>query len=98
MRPLHRGVGCPRADHTVAEVLDRSCRTAGFQPRIAFHANDYQEAQAMVSVGLGIALAPQTAVTNPHPDVRVIPLGTTAPRAGSCWLADGNASMPQPKR
>src|SRR3712207_3191159 len=66
-------------DHPVAEVLDRSCRAAGFSPRIAFHANDYQEAQAMVSVGLGIALAPRTAVTNPHPDVRVISLGSTAP-------------------
>ncbi len=67
------------ADHPVAEVLDRSCRQAGFKPRIAFHANDYQEAQAMVSVGLGIALAPRTAVANRHPDVRVISLGQTAP-------------------
>ncbi len=67
------------ADHPVAEVLERSCRQAGFKPRIAFHANDYQEAQAMVSVGLGIALAPRTAVANRHPDVRVISLGSTAP-------------------
>lgn len=66
-------------DHPVAEVLERSCRQAGFKPRIAFHANDYQEAQAMVSVGLGIALAPRTAVANRHPDVRVISLGSTAP-------------------
>src|SRR3712207_2819657 len=29
-------------DHPVAEVLDRSCRAAGFSPRIAFHANDYR--------------------------------------------------------
>ncbi|MFC7328270.1 LysR family transcriptional regulator [Marinactinospora rubrisoli] len=66
-------------DHPVAEVLERSCRLAGFKPRIAFHANDYQEAQAMVSVGLGIALAPRTAVANRNPDVRVISLGSTAP-------------------
>jgi DNA-binding transcriptional LysR family regulator len=66
-------------DHPVAEVLERSCRHAGFKPKIAFHANDYQEAQAMVSVGLGIALAPRTAVANRHPDVRVISLGSTAP-------------------
>jgi DNA-binding transcriptional LysR family regulator len=66
-------------DHPVAEVLDRACRAAGYHPRIAFHANDYQEAQAMVSVGLGIALAPRTAVTNKHPDVRVLSLGSTAP-------------------
>lgn len=66
-------------DHPVAEVLDRSCRAAGFSPRIAFHANDYQEAQAMVSVGLGVALAPRTAVTTTHPDVRVLGLGQDAP-------------------
>ncbi|WP_347038416.1 LysR family transcriptional regulator [Glutamicibacter halophytocola] len=53
--------------HPVAELLERSCNAAGFSPKISFQANDYQEAQAMVSVGLGIALAPQSAVMNPHP-------------------------------
>lgn len=66
-------------DHPVAEVLERSCRAAGFTPKIAFEANDYQEAQAMVSVGLGVALAPRTAVRNPIPDVRVLALGTDVP-------------------
>jgi DNA-binding transcriptional LysR family regulator len=33
----------------------------------------------MVSVGLGIALAPLTAITNRHPHVRVISVGRTAP-------------------
>jgi molybdate transport repressor ModE-like protein len=66
-------------DHPVVEVLERSCRAAGFRPRISFHANDYQEAQAMVSVGLGIALAPRCAVANKHPGVRVLNLGDSAP-------------------
>lgn len=65
--------------HPVVEVLERSALAAGFTPRISFHANDYQEAQAMVSVGLGIALAPRTATVNQHPDVRIISLGDTAP-------------------
>jgi len=39
--------------HPVVEVLQRSAVAAGFTPTIAFQANDYQEAQAMVSVGLG---------------------------------------------
>jgi DNA-binding transcriptional LysR family regulator len=56
-------------DHPVGEVLERSCRAAGFTPRIAFHADDYQEAQASVSVELGVALAPRTAVANNHPDI-----------------------------
>lgn len=65
--------------HPVVEVLERSAVAAGFSPTIAFQANDYQEAQAMVSVGLGIALAPRTATVNQHPDVRVISLGSSAP-------------------
>jgi LysR family transcriptional activator of glutamate synthase operon len=65
--------------HPVVEVLERSAQAAGFVPKIAFRANDYQEAQAMVSVGLGIALAPKTAVINKHPGVSVIALGKSAP-------------------
>lgn len=66
-------------EHPVAELLQRSCNAAGFSPRISFHANDYQEAQAMVSVGLGIALAPQSAVVNHHPGVRILRLGDDVP-------------------
>jgi len=66
-------------EHPVVEVLHRSAQAAGFAPRISFHANDYQEAQAMVSVGLGIALAPRTAVVNKHPGVSIVSLGSSAP-------------------
>ncbi|MFZ8756506.1 LysR family transcriptional regulator [Microbacterium sp. HMH0099] len=68
-----------KRDHPVAEVLERSCRSAGFSPSIAFEANDYQEALAMVSVGLGVALAPRTAVQSARPDVRIVSLGQEAP-------------------
>jgi len=68
-----------KRDHPVAEVLERSTRAAGFTPSIAFEANDYQEALAMVSVGLGIALMPRTAVPTARPDVRVVSLGQQAP-------------------
>jgi DNA-binding transcriptional LysR family regulator len=68
-----------RAEHPVREVLHRSALAAGFEPKVSFQANDYQEAQAMVSVGLGVALAPRTAVLNRHPNVRLISLGTTVP-------------------
>lgn len=66
-------------EHPVVEVLHRSAQAAGFAPRISFHANDYQEAQAMVSVGLGVALAPRTAVVNKHPGVSIVSLGSSAP-------------------
>ncbi|MET4079634.1 LysR substrate-binding domain-containing protein [Janibacter sp. UYMM211] len=65
--------------HAVVEVLHRSAAAAGFEPRISFEANDYQEAQAMVSVGFGVALAPRTALTNKHPGVRIVSLGDSAP-------------------
>jgi len=68
-----------RTDHPVVEVLRRSALSAGFEPKVSFRANDYQEAQAMVGAGLGIALAPRTAVTNRFASIRVISLGGTAP-------------------
>ncbi|MDT0318779.1 LysR family transcriptional regulator [Streptomyces millisiae] len=69
-----------RADnHPVAEVLRRSCRLAGFEPRIAYESHDYQEAQAMVAAGLGIAIAPRLALTNRRNDVRLVRLGADVP-------------------
>ncbi|GLB66526.1 LysR family transcriptional regulator [Arthrobacter mangrovi] len=65
--------------HPVVEVLQRSAHDAGFEPAIGFLANDYQEAQAMVSVGMGVAMVPKTAVALQHPDVRVLSLGPAAP-------------------
>ncbi|MCI9889478.1 LysR family transcriptional regulator [Micrococcales bacterium 31B] len=65
--------------HPAVEVLMRSAREAHFEPRIGFLANDYQEAQAMVSIGMGVALVPKTAVALQHPDVRVLGLGDDAP-------------------
>ncbi len=66
--------------HPVVEVLQRSAHEAGFEPTIGFLANDYQEAQAMVSVGMGVAMVPRTAVALQHPDVRVLRLGPEAPQ------------------
>jgi DNA-binding transcriptional LysR family regulator len=69
-----------RADaHPGAEVLTRSCRAAGFEPQVSFEAHDYQEAQGMVAVGLGVALIPRLALTTVREDVTAISLGDTAP-------------------
>ncbi|MGY0488537.1 LysR family transcriptional regulator [Streptomyces sp. WG-D5] len=69
-----------RADnHPVADVLRRSCGRAGFEPRIAYASHDYQEAQAMVAAGLGIALAPRLALTSRRSDVRLLALTSDAP-------------------
>lgn len=63
-----------RDEHPVADVLSRVCHDAGFEPRIAFAANDYQETQGMVAAGIGIALAPQLALSALRPDIIAVPL------------------------
>lgn len=69
-----------RADHhPVVEVLLRTCQAAGYEPAVAFEAHDYQEAQAMVAAGLGVALVPQLALSGVREDVRVLDLGGQAP-------------------
>lgn len=70
-----------RAEHPVGSVLSRICSNAGYQPRIAFAANDYQEAQGMVAAGIGICLAPKLATMTLRPDVHAVPItGDPAPR------------------
>lgn len=69
-----------RDEHPVADVLRRVCRHAGFEPRIAFAANDYQETQGMVAAGIGIALAPQLALSALRPDVVAVPLAGSPQR------------------
>ena len=57
----------------------RTANAAGFVPEVAFEAHDYQEAQAMVAVGLGVALVPSLARTSLRDDVRVVSLQPAAP-------------------
>ena len=66
-------------DHPVVEVIERSSSKAGFRPQISMYANDYQETQAMVSVGIGIAIAPRSALSVQHPNIRVLEIEGAAP-------------------
>lgn len=66
-------------DHPVVEVIERSGAKAGFRPRIAMYANDYQETQAMVSVGIGISIAPKSALSVQHPNVRILEIKGDSP-------------------
>lgn len=58
--------------HPASEVLSRSCETAGFTPRVVYGASDYQEVQAMVAAGVGIAMVPELATSHHRPDVRIV--------------------------
>lgn len=65
--------------HPAMETLQHAAAHARFRPAISMHVNDYQEAQAMVSVGMGVLMVPRSAVALRHPDVRVLSLGEDAP-------------------
>ena len=60
--------------HPVGAALEKACQAAGFSPTVAFAANDYQEAQAMVAGDLGVSMAPRLALSNLRDDVRLIRL------------------------
>jgi DNA-binding transcriptional LysR family regulator len=66
--------------HPMIEAIIRAANHVGFTPKVAYEANDYQEAQAMVAVGVGISLVPRLALSVLRSDVRVIPLSGHVPR------------------
>jgi DNA-binding transcriptional LysR family regulator len=62
------------------EVFHAGCRAAGFSPRVAHRAGDWQATMGLVAAELGISLVPRLAQTAPPPDVVVIPLSGEPPR------------------
>ncbi|WP_199185286.1 LysR family transcriptional regulator [Cryobacterium sp. Y50] len=67
-------------NHPMIDVIVRAANDVGFQPKVAYEANDYQEVQAMVAVGVGVSLVPRLALTVLRNDVQVIPLSGVVPR------------------
>ncbi|MGW7679223.1 LysR family transcriptional regulator [Kribbella sp. NPDC054772] len=63
-------------DHGLADVLDRVCAQAGFEPRIAVRTEQTAAAPALAAAGLGPALVPDNILTGvghvlrPDPPVR----------------------------
>jgi DNA-binding transcriptional LysR family regulator len=45
------------------------CREAGFEPNVAFEADETLAAQALVAAGVGVTILPQLALTTVHPGV-----------------------------
>jgi DNA-binding transcriptional LysR family regulator len=43
-------------------ILLNSCQDAGFEPRVAYHTDDYRAIQAFVAAGLGVAMLPRLAL------------------------------------
>ena len=50
-------------------ITDSVCREAGFEPRVAFEADETQAAQALVAAGVGVSLLPHLALATLHPGV-----------------------------
>lgn len=46
-----------------ARHVVRSCRGAGFEPRVSFESDDYLTVQGLVAAGVGVALIPQLALS-----------------------------------
>jgi molybdate transport repressor ModE-like protein len=49
------------------QITESCCRDAGFEPRVAFEADETLAAQALVAAGVGVTLLPRMALTALHP-------------------------------
>jgi len=81
--------GCPDT-----MILVRACNTAGFEPRIAFHSDDYLAIQGFVASGVGVSLIPDLALLAVRDDVAIRALKSSPPvrRIQAATLKDGYRS------
>jgi DNA-binding transcriptional LysR family regulator len=61
------------------KITERACQEAGFEPRIAFEADETMAAQSLVAAGVGVSLLPRLALTTVHPGVVARSLRRDAP-------------------
>lgn len=62
-----------------SKILLRACEKAGFEPRIAFHSDDYLAIQGFVAAGVGVCLIPDLALISVRDDVVIRSLGAKPP-------------------
>jgi DNA-binding transcriptional LysR family regulator len=76
-----------------AHTVD-ACSLAGFEPRLGPQGRDFMTISSMVSVGLGVALVPQSVSCVQLPNVVYRPLADSGPKAElSVAFRRGDASM-----
>jgi len=51
------------------QITERACLDAGFEPKVAFEADETLAAQALVAAGVGVTMLPRLALTTIHPAV-----------------------------
>ena len=59
-------------------VFDQ-CRSAGFEPNVAFESDDYLTVQGLVAAGVGVALIPSLGLAAYRPDVAIVPVAGATP-------------------
>lgn len=76
------------------QILLRACATAGFDPTIAFHSDDYLAIQGFVASGMGVSLIPDLALVAVRDDVviRAVTGATPVRRIYAATLRDGYES------
>jgi molybdate transport repressor ModE-like protein len=79
--------------HPTAELLFRCAHTAGFRPKVAIEASDYQETQAMIAAGLGILMCPRLATSFLRDDVVICRLDTSIPPRRICTAQSRTSPM-----
>lgn len=60
-------------------IFLRECAKAGFEPRMAFHTDDYTAIQGFVAAGVGVSFMPDLALTGVRDDIVVRSLGRIPP-------------------
>jgi len=77
-----------------ASIFLRACQAAGFEPRIAFHLDDYLAIQGFVAAGMGASFIPDLALVAVRDDIVVRSLGARPPvrRITAATLADSYCS------
>jgi DNA-binding transcriptional LysR family regulator len=76
-------------------ITERVCQEAGFEPRIAFEADETLAAQSLVAAGVGVSLLPRLALTTVHPGVVARSLGRRAP-VRRIWIARQKGAFHSP--
>jgi DNA-binding transcriptional LysR family regulator len=83
------------------QITEQVCREAGFEPRVAFEADETLAAQALVAAGVGVTLLPRLALTTVHPEVVALALSDApvrrvwAARAASAYRSPASEAMLQ---
>ncbi len=75
-------------------ILERACRAAGFEPRVAFQSDDYVATQGFIAAGVGVCLMPDLALVAVRDDVVIRRLEGRPPvrRILAAMLAGGFVS------